>query len=173
MLRAIGNGAAGVVLALVVIVGVNVYGGLLVPVGAPERIAKIEGLASAGGAPEQELSFPELLRQASADDGRKVAKKCVSCHTFEPGQPAKVGPNLAGTVGRDKASKPGFAYSAALTGLPGNWSYEDLDTYLTKPAAFAPGTKMTFAGLPKAKDRAAVIAYLASLTENPPPMPQP
>lgn len=172
MLRAIGNGAAGLVLALVVIVGVNVYGGLLVPVGSPDKIAKIEGLA-ASGAPEQELSFPALLQQASADDGKKVAKKCVSCHTFDPGQPAKVGPNLANTVGHDKGSKPGFAYSPALAALPGNWTYEDLDTFLTKPAAFAPGTKMTFAGLPKAKDRAAVIAYLASLTENPPPKPKP
>lgn len=170
MLRAIGNGAVGLVLALVVIVGVNLYGGVLVPVGPGAQIAKVEGLAASGAA-EQELSFPELLRVASADDGRKVAKKCVSCHTFEPGQPAKVGPNLANTVGHDKASKPGFAYSAALTALPGNWSYEDLDAFLTKPAAFAPGTKMTFAGLPKAKDRAAVIAYLASLTQNPPPKP--
>lgn len=170
MLRAIGNGAAGLLLALVVIVGVNVYGGLLVPVGPKDRVDKIEGLAAAG-APEEEVSFPELLRTASADDGRKVAKKCVSCHTFEPGQPSKVGPNLANTVGHDKAAKPGFAYSPVLAGLPGNWSYEDLDAFLAKPAAFAPGTKMTFAGLPKARDRAAVIAYLASLTENPPPKP--
>ncbi len=173
MLRAMGNGAAGIVLALLVIVGVNVYGGLLVPVGTTDKIEKIEGLASAGSSAEPELSFAELLQQASADDGKKVAKKCVSCHTFDPGQPAKVGPNLANTVGHDKGSKPGFAYSAALQGLPGNWTYEDLNTFLTKPSAFAPGTKMTFAGLPKAKDRAAVIAYLASLTENPPPKPQP
>ena len=81
MLRAMGNGAAGIVLALLVIVGVNVYGGLLVPVGTTDKIEKIEGLASAGSSAEPELSFAELLQQASADDGKKVAKKCVSCHT--------------------------------------------------------------------------------------------
>lgn len=171
MFRAMGNGAAGLVLALLVIVGVQVYGNILVPVGSDQQIAKVEGLAAAGAAPAEELSLAELLSQASADEGRKVAKKCVSCHTFEPGGPAKVGPNLANTVGHDKGSKPGFAYSAGMQEKPGNWTYEDLNTFLTKPSAFVSGTKMTFAGLAKAKDRAAVITYLASITENPPPKP--
>lgn len=173
MFRAMGNGAAGLVLALLVIVGVQVYGGILVPVGSVDKVATVEGLSGAGAEPAQELSLAELLTQASADEGKKVAKKCVSCHTFEPGGPAKVGPNLADTVGHDKAAKAGFAYSPALLEKPGNWTYEDLNAFLTKPAAFAPGTKMTFAGLAKGKDRAAVIAYLASLTPNPPPLPKP
>lgn len=171
MFRAMGNGAAGLVLALLVIVGVQVYGGILVPVGSDQQIAKVEGLSAAGAAPAEEQSLAELLTVATADEGKKIAKKCVSCHTFEPGGPAKVGPNLANTVGHDKGSKPGFAYSAAMQEKPGNWTYEDLNTFLTKPSAFVPGTKMTFAGLAKAKDRAAVITYLASLTENPPPKP--
>ena len=173
MFRAMGNGAAGLILALLVIVGVQVYGSILVPVGSDRQIAKVEGLTPAGAEPAQELSLAELLTQATADEGKKVAKKCASCHTFEPGGPAKVGPNLANTVGHDKGTKSGFAYSAAMQEKPGDWTYEDLNTFLTKPAAFVPGTKMTFAGLAKAKDRAAVITYLASLTENPPPMPKP
>lgn len=171
MFRAMGNGAAGLVLALLIIVGVQVYGDILVPVGSDREVATVEGLTPAGAEPVQELSLAELLSQASVDEGKKVAKKCVSCHTFEPGGPAKVGPNLANTVGHDKGSKGGFAYSTAMLEKPGDWTYEDLNAFLTKPAAFVPGTKMTFAGLAKAKDRAAVITYLASLTENPPPMP--
>jgi cytochrome c len=173
MFRAMGNGAAGLVLALLVIVGVQVYGNVLVPVGSDQQIAKVEGLAAAGAAPAEELSLGALLSEASADEGKKIAKKCVSCHTFEPGGPTKVGPNLANTVGHDKGSKPGFAYSAGMQEKPGNWTYEDLNTFLTKPSAFVSGTKMTFAGLAKAKDRAAVITYLASITENPPPKPKP
>jgi cytochrome c len=172
MFKAIGRGAAGVVLALLAIVGVNRYGDLLVPVGADREVGPV-GLATASGPAAQEQSFGALLAAATAADGKKVAKKCLSCHTFDPGAPHKVGPNLTDTVGADKGKKPGFAYSAAVAGLGGKWTYRDLDTFLTKPAAFAPGTKMTFAGLPKAKDRAAVIAYLASLTASPPPLPAP
>lgn len=173
MFRAVGNGAAGLVLALLVVVGVQVYGGLLVPVGTDEKIEEVAGLTAANAEPEVQLSLGELLRAVSVDEGKKVAKKCVSCHTFEPGQPSKVGPNLANSVGHDKAAKPGFAYSAALAERQGDWTYEDLDAFLTKPAGFVPGTKMTFAGLPRARDRAAVIAYLASVTENPPALPEP
>ncbi len=172
MFKTIGKGAAGAGLALLVVVGVNLYGDLLVPVGADQAVGPV-GLTAASGPAAPEASFGAMLGAATAADGKKVAKKCLSCHTFDPGGPNKVGPNLANTVGADKGKKPGFAYSGAVAGLGGKWTYDDLNAFLTKPSAFAPGTKMTFAGLPKAKDRAAVIAYLASLTAAPPPFPAP
>ena len=114
-----------------------------------------------------------LLASASVEDGQQVARKCASCHTFEPGGANKVGPNLANVVGGDKAHLDNYAYSSAFQELGGTWSYEDLNHFLYKPRDFAPGTKMTFAGLSSPEDRAAIIAYMRSVTENPPALPDP
>lgn len=114
-----------------------------------------------------------LLATATVEDGEKVAKKCASCHTFEPGGPNKVGPNLAGVVGAPHAHHKDFAYSAVMQDMKGTWTYDALNHFLYKPKDYAPGTKMSFPGLKDAKDRAAVITYLRSLTDNPPPLPDP
>jgi cytochrome c len=74
-------------------------------------------------------------------------------------------------VGRKIASVPDFNYSSGLKSKEGDWTYENLDKFLTNPRDFAPGTKMTFAGIKKPEQRAAVIAYLRSITDNPPPLP--
>ncbi len=108
---------------------------------------------------------------ADAGDGKKVFKKCKACPTADKGGAHKVGPNQWDEVGRAKAGAQGFGYSGALAGLGGAWSFADLDAFLAKPKAFAPGTKMTFNGIRKARDRAAVIQYLRSLSDSPKPLP--
>jgi len=129
--------------------------------------------APKGGAPAAPAApIGVLLAKASAAEGEKVAKKCTSCHDFAEGGPNKIGPNLHNIVGAEKAKHAGFAYSPALQKLTGTWTYEDLSAYLLKPAAFAPGTKMSFAGLGKDEERANMIAYLRSITKNPPPLPE-
>ena len=126
--------------------------------------------ASAGGAPkaaaEEEVDFATLLAEADAEKGEKVAKKCQSCHTFEAGGPNKVGPNLHGVVGRVIATHEGFAYSDAMKafGEGKSWDAETINTFVTKPKDLVSGTKMAFAGLKKAKDRANLIAYLQTLS---------
>lgn len=115
-----------------------------------------------------------LLASATADDGAKVAKKCASCHNFEQGGANKTGPGLYGVVERPIASHEGFSYSTALTDAAATyktWTYEHLNDFLTSPKAFAPGTKMTFAGLRSEKDRANLLAYLQSLSDTPVPFP--
>lgn len=129
--------------------------------------------AAAGEAEEIELPFPQVDWIAAMDEskGAKVFKKCKSCHNVDAGGANGTGPALYGVVGNDVATHDGYSYSAALTGLEGEWSYEALDGYLTKPSAYAPGTKMNFVGLKKAEDRAAVIQYLRLADPAPSPLP--
>lgn len=121
--------------------------------------------------PEPDLGT--LLVSADANAGKAKAQACVSCHDFSAGGPDRIGPNLWQVVGRDIASRPGFVYSSAMAAQQGNWTYDRLFDFLAHPARTVPGTKMTFAGLRRPEDRAAVIRFLATLGASPPPFPQP
>ena len=116
---------------------------------------------------DEGLSILQMIAQASPEAGEKIAKKCIACHSFERGGAKKIGPNLYDIVGTNMASRD-FVYSKALTEQGGTWSYEALNNFLKKPSAYIPGTKMSFVGLRKDVDRAAIIAYLRMNTENPP-----
>src|SRR6516164_10859012 len=120
-----------------------------------------------GGAakPEEQKQPPieQLLASADVHRGENSAKKCQACHTFNKGGRPLVGPNLWGVVGRPKASEAGFAYSDALKKKGGNWTIDDINQFITNPQAAVAGTKMTFAGVQRAKERADIIAYLNSL----------
>ncbi|MAU41761.1 MAG: cytochrome c family protein [Kordiimonas sp.] len=95
--------------------------------------------------------------------GQKVYKKCRACHTVDEGGKNKAGPNLHGIFGRPAATVEGFRYSKAMIASGLVWDEATLDAYLLKPRAAVPGTKMSFAGLKKPKDRADIIAYLKTL----------
>jgi cytochrome c len=127
---------------------------------------------AAPAAPAEEL-IANVLASASVQRGAEIAKQCQACHNLQEGQGAKVGPDLYGVVGRKIASVPNFNYTPALKAKSGTWDFDTLNTWLTKPAAFAPGTAMTFAGLSSEKQRADVIDYLDSLSTNPVPLPKP
>jgi len=135
--------------------------------------APSEGTAAGGTqtAATTTASLPDLLKAADPANGAKIATKCKACHDFTKGGPNKVGPNLWDIVGAKHAHRDDFNYSDAVKGLSGDWSYENLDKFLTKPKDYAPGTKMAFPGLPKPEDRAAVIAYLRTLSDSPKPLP--
>jgi cytochrome c len=128
------------------------------------------------GAPGEKAPADEPLpvRFASADvsRGENSAKKCAACHTFGKGEPNRVGPNLWGIVGRPKHSEPGFNYSAAMKSQQGNWTPEDLDTYLTNPRGMVPGTNMSFAGIPRGKERADLITFLNTKSDKPAELPK-
>jgi cytochrome c len=128
------------------------------------------GAKPAAAAAEEPIE--KLLASATPERGEQVAKPCTTCHTFNKGGATKIGPNLWGVIGRPKASEQGFAYSDALKGKGGNWTIDDLNAFITNPKAFVPGTKMSFAGLSKGSDRANVIAYLNTLSDNPAPLPK-
>jgi cytochrome c len=112
-----------------------------------------------------------LLAKADLAHGAQLAKVCTSCHSFEKGGPNKVGPNLWGVVMGPHDHMPGYAYSDALEHFPGKWDYESLNSFLRKPTQYVPGTKMGFAGYKKVEDRADVIAWLRTQSDNPAPLP--
>jgi cytochrome c len=121
----------------------------------------IEGAEEEGGEAGPDLGT--LLAAADATAGEKVFAKCVSCHTADQGGAHGIGPNVYAIIGKPIGKHAaGFAYSSALADHGGDWNYENLDKWLASPASFAPGTKMSFAGLSKPEDRANVIAYLKS-----------
>ena len=125
----------------------------------------------APAAPAAPEPLEKLIANASVERGATVAKQCGACHDFTKGGPNKVGPNLYGIVGRDRASHPGFNYSAAMKAKGGKWTYDDLYTYLANPKAFIPGNNMAFAGISKDTQRADLIDYLHTLSDNPEPLP--
>jgi len=159
-----------------VLVAVNIAAGAIftpkVPAKPGYEIAIKETPAQQqGGAPSAPQPIEVLLQTSSAERGQSTAKICQACHTFEKGGPNRVGPNLYNVVNRDRATEPGFNYSAAMKAKGGKWTDDDLNKFITSPKAFVPGTAMGFAGIPKDSERADVIAYLHTLADKPVPLP--
>jgi cytochrome c len=129
--------------------------------------------AAAPAATEELPPIGPKLAGANVEAGKALfQKQCSTCHTIDKGGPNKVGPNQWDIVGRKKASHEGFSYSSALQAKGGDWTYEDINHMIFKPQAFVRGTKMAFVGLPKEQERADIIAYLRTMNDNPPPLPQ-
>jgi len=130
----------------------------------------VEAEAGAGGA-AAEKPFEFYLASADAAKGEQVFKKCAACHNADKGGANALGPNLWGVLGKPRGHVAGFAYSDALKGKAGNWDWNSLSDWLKSPKAYAPGTKMTFAGLSKPEDRANLIAFLNAHSDAPLPLP--
>ena len=170
---------AGIIVAVLLVVVVGKIGSILVH---PKELDKpvypfsddLTAKADAPAAPEKPAG-PEpilaMLDNADIAAGEKVFKKCGACHDATKGGPNKVGPNLYGIVGNVVAHKDDFSYSDAVANHGGNWGYTELNHFLYSPKDYIPGTKMSFGGLKKPSDRADVIAYLNSMSDNPLPAP--
>jgi cytochrome c len=174
----VNKGIAAFLVVGIVFFMTGLIGDNLVTETAPSKPAL--AIKTEAAAPTAEAAKPAPLPpiaplMASADPaaGEAYTKKiCVACHTFNQGGRPAVGPNLYGVVGGPHDHEAGFNYSPAMEKFKGQpWTYDALNHWLFKPSEYAPGTRMTFVGIPSAKDRADVIAYLRSLSPNPIPLP--
>jgi cytochrome c len=167
--------AGWVLFAGIIGLGGSVIVGELFHSEAPEQEGyAIEGAQEgAGGAAEAEKPIEFYLASADPTKGADVFKKCAACHNADKGGANQLGPNLWGVVGAPIGEGRGFAWSDALGKHGGTWDWDSLSKWLTSPKTFAPGTKMTFAGLSKPEDRANVIAFLNQHSDSPKPMPAP
>ncbi len=145
---------------------------------SPEKAAKAgyalpEGVEkTATAAAPKEPPLPVMLAKADIKKGEADTHVCQACHNFEKGAGAKVGPPLYGVVGRPKGSIAGFQYSDGMKAKGGDWTYADLNTFLTKPSAYVSGTKMTYPGEADPQKRADIIDYLHTLSDTPLPLPK-
>tara|TARA_B100000700_G_C14674347_1_gene682370 strand:+ start:128 stop:673 length:546 start_codon:yes stop_codon:yes gene_type:complete len=119
----------------------------------------------------EEVDIAGLLALGDLMHGEKVFKKCAACHVIEKGGANKIGPALYGVLGRKVAGIDDYKYSQALIDYDKQWTFDEMNGYLRKPQAWIKGTKMSFAGLRKDKDRASVILYLNKYSDSPLPLP--
>ena len=168
--------AGWVLFAGIVALGASIVTGETFHGERPEHMGyPIEGVVEegAGGAAEAEKPIAFYLASADPAEGEQVFKKCTACHNADKGGANQLGPNLWGVIGLPIAEdRGGFAFSDALKKIGGNWDWDKLNKWLTSPRNFAPGTKMTFAGLGDPQERADVIAFLNSHSDSPLPLPK-
>ena len=120
---------------------------------------------------KEQIDIASLMAMGDLAIGEKVFKKCAACHSIVKGGKNNIGPALYNVVGRKVGAVSDYKYSKALSGYEKEWTFEELNGYLIKPAKWIKGTKMAFAGLRKEKDRASVILYLNQNSDNPLPLP--
>ena len=134
-----------------------------------------EASNAAPAAPVEEAppDWGTVLPTADAAAGQKISARCEQCHDLSKGGPNKIGPNLWGVLGRPRGTHPGFSYSGAMAASHAVWSFDNFFKFIKSPAAYVPGTKMSFAGLRSAQDRINLVAWLRTQADSPLPIPPP
>jgi len=162
-----------IALAVILIVGINKVADTIYEVEKPEKSAYQITVASqteeSGDSASSDKSgdIMALLASANASEGEKVFKKCASCHSISKGGKNKIGPALWGVIGRQVGTVTDYKYSKSLIAYGKKWSFEEMNGFLIKPKEWIPGTKMAFAGLKNEKDRASLILYMNSQSDQP------
>ena len=162
---------AAILLTFVVIFIINKSSDVIYKVEAPKTVFKVDekdvSQTSKSKPAEGTVDIKILLTMGSVDQGKKIFSACKSCHSIKEGGGNKIGPALWGVLGRPIGSINDYKYSKALAEFGGEWNLETMNSFLIKPKDYIKGTKMSYAGLKKEKDRASVILYLNENTDNP------
>ena len=165
-----------IVFAVILVLGINKITDVIFYVEKPEKSAyQVANVDTDSNTTSAEISsvssepgdIMALFASTNAAEGAKIFKKCAACHSIAEGGANKIGPALWGVLGRPAGSVPGYKYSKALVAHGKIWSFEEMNGFLIKPKEWIKGTKMAFAGLKNAEDRAAVILYMNENSSNP------
>ncbi len=169
------NTTAGWVLfAGVIALGSSLFAGEMFHSGRPETMGyPIEGVELEGGEEEAEQPIAAFLANADIAAGEQSFAKCAACHNIVPGGANALGPALYGVMGNPIAGTAGYAFSDALSSKGGTWGWEEMSDWIASPRSFAPGTKMTFAGISNPQERANLLAFMNSRDDSPLPIPDP
>ena len=168
-----------IVLAVILVLGINKITDVIFYVEKPEKsayeVASITTVVDnettvTSSVDTESGDIMTLFASTSADDGKKIFKKCAACHSITQGGGNKIGPALWGVLGKPAGSISNYKYSKAMAAHGKPWSFQEMNGFLTKPKDWIKGTKMSFLGLKSAKDRAAVILYMNEKTDNPLPL---
>ena len=167
-----------IVLAVILVLVINKITDVIYYVEKPEKSAYQVTVTTTASTTTTEKNSEDidpgnimtLFASTSVDDGAKVFKKCTACDSIAQGGGNKIGPTLWGVLGRKAGSISDYKYSKAMTAHGKAWSFDEMNSFLIKPKDWIKGTKMSFAGLKNAKDRAAVILYMNENTDNPLPL---
>ena len=167
---------AAIILAVLLFFGVGKLGDFIFYVEKPKEPAytveaPVVKVASAQTASSGSIDIKALLASGTIEHGQKVFRKCSACHVVAKGGKNKIGPVLYGVLGKQSASVSDYKYSKALIAHGKVWSFAEMNSFLIKPQAHIKGTKMAFAGLRSEKDRASVILFMNSKSDNPLPTP--
>ena len=168
-----------VILAIILVLGINKIADVIFYIEKSEKSAyQVDSVTTVASTTTTETNsagsdsgnIMALFASTNADDGAKIFKKCAACHSIAEGGANKIGPALWGVIGRKAGSVPNYKYSKAMAAYSKNWSFEEMNGFLIKPKDWIKGTKMSFAGLKNAKDRASVILYMNKNSSNPLPI---
>ena len=170
---------ASIVLVVILVLGINKIADSIYYVEKPEKsayqvvnvtVSSAQETTEKSSADSDSGNIIALLASVNAADGEKVFKKCTACHSISREGGNKIGPALWGVLGRPTGSISDYKYSKAMAAYGKSWTFKEMNNFLIKPKGWIKGTKMSFAGLKKEADRAAVILYMNTNTDNPLPL---
>ena len=169
---------AAILMVGLLLIGIGKISKVIFHVEKPEKpgyAVEVEKVVSASSisteVTQEVVDISALMAMGDISSGEKIFKKCAACHSIVKGGKNNIGPALYNVVGRKVGVIADYKYSKALASYEKEWTFEELNGYLIKPAKWIKGTKMAFAGLRKEKDRASVIKYLNQNSDNPLPLP--
>ncbi len=168
---------ASILLVVLLVVSVNKLGDIVFEVEKPKMAAyKVEGLVATAKSTTnsntaEAVDVSALLALGSVEKGKKVFKKCAACHSINAGGGNKIGPKLWNVMFRPVGAITDYKYSKALSSYGKEWTWEEMNGFLIKPASWIKGNKMGFAGLKKEEDRASILLYLNENSDSPKSLP--